>query len=71
MGLMHPDSMVRIEVTVVKMHDQSVRVDYEGEEAWIPYSLIEDESEIDETSEDGDEGALVIPRWKAQKLGFL
>jgi len=68
---MMDDKMVRIEVEVIKMHDQSMLVEYEGEQEWIPYSLIEDESEITEFSEDGDEGELVIPRWKAEEVGFV
>ena len=68
---MMDDKMVRIEVEVIKMHDQSMLVEYEGEQEWIPYSLIEDESEITEFSEEGDEGELVIPRWKAEEVGFV
>ena len=68
---MMDDKMVRIEVEVIKMHDQSMLVEYEGEQEWIAYSLIEDESEITEFSEDGDEGELVIPRWKAEEVGFV
>ena len=68
---MMDDKMVRIEVEVIKMHDQSMLVEYEGEQEWIPYSLIEDESEITEFSEEGDEGELVIPRWKAEELGLI
>lgn len=64
------DSMVRLEVDVLKMHDQSMLVEYEGEEASIPYSIIEEESEINEFSEEGDSGDLVIPRWKAIDVGF-
>jgi len=68
---MMDDKMVRIEVEVIKMHDQSMLVEYEGEQEWIAYSLIEDESEITEFSEEGDEGELVIPRWKAEELGLI
>jgi len=68
---MMDDKMVRIEVEVIKMHDQSMLVEYEGEQEWIAYSLIEDESEITEFSEEGDEGELVIPRWKAEEVGFV
>jgi len=68
---MMDDKMVRLEITVIKMDDQSMLVEYEGEQEWIAYSLIEDESEITEFSEDGDEGELVIPRWKAEEVGFV
>ena len=68
---MMDDNSVRLEVEVIKMHDQSMLVEYEGEQEWIPYSIIEDESEITEFSEEGDEGDLVIPRWKAEDVGFV
>lgn len=65
------ENSVRLEVEVIKMHDASMLVEYEGEQEWIPYSLIEEESEITEFSEEGDEGDLVIPRWKAEDVGFV
>lgn len=68
---MMDENSVRLEVVVIKMDDQSMLVEYEGEQEWIPYSLIEEESEITEFSEDGDEGELVIPRWKAEDVGFV
>lgn len=57
-----------IEVTVKRQGDAAVLVvDSGGTEAWIPYSLIDAESEIDENSDPDDEGILVIPQWKADE----
>ena len=38
----------------------------------VPYSLIPgDDSEINEFSDDGDEGVLILPTWKAKEVGFV
>lgn len=40
----------------------------DGNEHWIPKSLIHDDSEV---SKKGDEGIVVIPLWKAEKLELV
>lgn len=40
----------------------------DGEEIWIPYSQIDDDSEV---SEVGDEGELVITEWFAVQKGLI
>jgi len=60
-----------IEVTVKRQGDAAVLVvDGNGTEAWIPHSLIDDDSEIDKTSVVDEEGVLVIPQWKADDAGL-
>lgn len=39
----------------------------DGDEVWIPKSVIDDDSEV---YQDGDEGDLVITEWFAEKEGL-
>ena len=39
--------------------------DYCGTEIWIPKSKIDEESELDPDSKEGDEGMLILPEWLA------
>jgi hypothetical protein len=66
-----PRPVVEIEVTVLRRGDAAVLVkDGNGNEGWVPHSLIDDESEITENSVPEEEGVLVIPKWKADELGL-
>lgn len=38
---------------------------------WIPWSQVDDDSEIMEASNKGDEGDLVITNWIAEKKGLI
>jgi len=58
------------EATVVRQANAAVLVDYEGEEQWIPYSQIHDDSELWEQSDEGETGMLAIPLWLAEKKGW-
>lgn len=58
------------EATVLRHHHNAMLVDHEGEEAWIPYSIIHDDSELWESSDTQEDGELVIPLWKAEKEGW-
>lgn len=40
-------------------------------EAWIPYSLLQEGSELDAQSQPGDEGVIIIPVWKAEQEGLV
>lgn len=42
-----------------------------GEKAWIPKSLIDDDSEVFEAGGTNSEGELIIPEWLAIKKGFV
>lgn len=59
------------EVTVVRQGDAAVLVTDGTVERWVPFSLIDEDSEIDENSDPEDEGILVIPQWKAEELGLV
>ncbi len=48
--------------------DLALCVEVEGEEVWIPKSLVADESEVQER---GDEGELIIPEWFAIEKGLV
>lgn len=61
------------EVEVIKMADKAMLIrpdEDEEKEGWVPFSLIDAESTINEDSGDGDTGVLIIPNWKAEELGW-
>jgi hypothetical protein len=49
---------------------KALLVSYEGEEAWIPISIIDDDSEVFSPTQVGETAELVMPEWKAKKLGW-
>lgn len=55
--------------TVVKVLPASLIVHYEGEEIQIPFSQIQDDSELDDGSDPDDSGSLFIPLWLAEDRG--
>lgn len=56
---------------VIRTTEGAVLVQVEGEEIWIPRSILHaEESEIDEDSEEGDEGTVVVKTWWAEKEGW-
>ena len=60
-----PRRTVSIEdVECVKETAQAICCVIDGEEKWIPKSVIGDDSEV---FEEGDEGTLVIHEWFAEK----
>jgi len=60
-----------IEVKVKHKTAKAILVEAEdGEEHWIPFSQIHDDSEIYESSKKDDEGKLVISEWLAKKIGW-
>ena len=62
--------MWRGDVTVMKVLNESMIVDYEGEEGFVPLSQIDEDSEITASSKKGDSGTLVIPEWLAEDRGW-
>ena len=61
--------VVTFEVDEVKAEtDRAILVEIEGEEAWVPRSIIHDDSEV--YSKEHGEGTLVVPRWWAEKRGL-
>lgn len=52
-------------------NDAVLVVDCDGDEYWIPKSQICEESDINNISEDGEEGDLVIPEWLAIEKGLV
>ncbi len=55
--------------TVVKVLPNSLLVHYEGEEIQIPFSLIQDGSDLDDSSERDDSGLIIVPFWLAEDRG--
>lgn len=53
-------------VTVLRTTEMALLVSFDdGEEAWIPRSVLDDENELESR---GDSGVLIVPRWLAEKL---
>lgn len=60
-----------IEVEVIRVSRAALLVATDdGEEYWIPFSQISDESEIGEESEIGDDGTITISEWIAIEKGL-
>jgi hypothetical protein len=53
---------------VLRKAGKTVIVDVEGDELMIPFSQIDDNSEVYEV---GDTGTMLINPWLARKLGLL
>lgn len=59
------------DVEVIAETDGALRVKSdELGERWLPRSVIDEESEIDRDSEQGDTGDLVVKEWFADKEGW-
>jgi hypothetical protein len=58
-------------VTVLHATEKALKVDYEGEEIWIPYSQVDDDSEIYKKEQVGETGELVISEWLAKEKGLI
>lgn len=52
----------------LKETDLALLVELDGEEVWIPKSVIDDDSEVYRV---GDEGTLVVHEWWAEKEGLV
>jgi len=58
------------EVTVVSHGKKAMKVSYENEDAWIPYSQVHDDSTVYEKTDPGETEELVIPLWLAEAKGW-
>lgn len=63
--------MAEIDVEVVARGEAALLVTDGDTKGWVPFSLIDDESDIDEKSSGGDTGTLIIPQWKAEELELV
>ena len=52
----------------IKATKLALLCDFGDKEAWIPQSLIDDDSEV---YKEGDEGILIIPEWLALDKGLI
>lgn len=69
MGRKNETAEVDVEVLVVK--DGALYVSDGDTQAWVPKSLIDDDSDITKDSKVGDSGTLILPQWKAEELGLV
>lgn len=72
---MSKNSPIEIDVTVVEHGGADpakggmvLVEDRDGCQGWVPYALLDEDSEITAESEVGEEGELVIPIWLADEL---
>jgi hypothetical protein len=57
------------DVKVKRKTDKSLLANVHGEDFWIPFSQIHDDSEVYSATEVGESGDLVITQWLAEKIG--
>jgi hypothetical protein len=55
---------------VVTATEKALLVEIEGEEEWVPKSVIHDDSEVFDDDENA-EGMLVLEEWWAEKSGLI
>lgn len=60
-----------IDVEVIGKTEKALEVSDGDTKAWIPFSIIDEDSGITEDSEIGESGTLIIPEWKAMDAGFI
>lgn len=58
------------EALVLTVTEKAVLVQVEGEEIWVPKSILHEDSEIDEESEKDDEGDVLVKTWWAEQEGY-
>jgi hypothetical protein len=63
-----PESFRMEHVRALKSTKKALLCIIDGEEDWIPFSQITDDSEV---YQQGDEGTLIITRWLAYKKGLV
>jgi len=56
------------DVNCIKETEKALLVEIEGEEVWVPKSVVHDDSEV--YAED-DQGTLVVKRWWAREKGLV
>lgn len=61
------EDCVDLDATAKRETPKALLVEVEGEEKWVPKSLIHDDSEV---YREGDAGTLVVPLWWAEKEGL-
>lgn len=65
-----PKKMWSGDVTVLGHSKECIIIDYENEEAFVPYSQIGEDSEITKDSKKGESGEIIIPEWLAEDRGW-
>lgn len=50
--------------------DRALLVEFDGEEHWIPKSVICFDSDVKDCTPSGSQGSLFVNRWWAEKNGF-
>lgn len=61
---------VVIEAIIVKQWEEAILLEYNGEEEWIPYSLIEDAEDVQNEAE-GDTIQIGVADFKLEEIGWL
>lgn len=58
-------------VTVKRSTDKALLCIWDGEEHWVPKSMIHDDSEVFEDTDGANEGTLVVKYWWAEQAGLV
>lgn len=58
------------EVEVLHRTDKAMLVEIEGKEAWIPFSVLHDDSPVHDGLRSPDEGELIVKQWFAEERGW-
>jgi len=65
------DDVVEIDVEVEAHGKKAIKVTDGTNHVWVPYSLIDDDSEVHQKTPVGVTAILVIPEWKALDAGLV
>lgn len=65
------DETVDLTVRLVKVSRSAALLDCDGEEEWVPHSLIRGgDLDCEDSDCEGNTGTVEIPQWKAEELGW-
>lgn len=66
MALFQDDDYIEFEVEIMHCTEKAALVEIEGEEIWLPFSVVDDLEDCDK----GDIVTVRIPEWFCEKKGI-
>lgn len=71
MGWRDDDETVSVTARLVKVGGAASLLDCDGDEQWVPHSLIRGGGlDCEDDDCEGDEGTVELAAWKAEELGW-